>query len=88
MASNSIQTRVRSAIKKYGEMAGITGVRVSPHTLRHKFAKFYVLNGGDSFTLQKLLGHQDMTMVRRYIQMNDLDLQRQHEKFSPLNFLR
>lgn len=77
--------RARLAIKEYGRLAGIENIRVSPHTFRHTFAKIYILNGGDPFTLQKLLGHSDLTMVRRYIQMNDMDLKRQHDRFSPLN---
>ncbi|MED1874167.1 tyrosine-type recombinase/integrase [Brevibacillus borstelensis] len=81
-------SRLRQRMKKYGEAAGITGVRVSPHTLRHTFAKFYILNGGDPFSLQKILGHHDMTMVRRYVQMNDMDIRKQHERFSPMGFLR
>lgn len=41
------RSRVRTRMKKYGELAGITGVRLSPHVLRHTFAKFYLLNNGD-----------------------------------------
>lgn len=37
---------VRANMKKYGVKAGSEGVRVSPHTFRHTFAKFYILNGG------------------------------------------
>ncbi|WP_043929823.1 tyrosine-type recombinase/integrase [Bacillus sp. EB01] len=78
---------VRSRIKTYGEQAGITNVRVSPHTFRHTFAKFYILNGGDAFTLQRILGHSTMNMVRKYIQMNGEDIRQQHNQFSPLNDL-
>ncbi|MCM3592486.1 tyrosine-type recombinase/integrase [Brevibacillus composti] len=81
-------TRIRAAIKEYGRTGNIATVRVTPHTFRHTFAKFYILNGGDPYSLQKLLGHHDMTMVRRYVQMNDMDIRRQHDKYSPINFLR
>jgi len=47
-------------IRQYGVSAGITGVRVSPHTFRHTFAKMYMLNGGDLFILQKILAHHDI----------------------------
>jgi integrase/recombinase XerD len=43
------------------------------------------MNGGDAFSLQKILGHTDMSMVRKYIQMTDTDVRRQHNAFSPLN---
>jgi len=71
-------------IRLHGEKAGITGVRVSPHTFRHTFAKLYIQNGGDLFTLQKILGHHDISMVRKYVQMEQRDLQEQHAQSSPL----
>lgn len=71
-------------IRLHGDKAGITDVRVSPHTFRHTFATLYVLNGGDPFTLQKILGHHDFNMVRKYVQVNQRDLQEKHEQSSPL----
>lgn len=67
----------------YGKKAGIEGVRCSPHTLRHTAAKKFILNGGDVFTLQRLLGHTTLYMVRRYVQLTLADIQVQHERFSP-----
>jgi integrase/recombinase XerD len=74
----------RTRLHEYGEMAGITGKRVSPHTFRHTGALFYIMNGGDPFSLQKILGHSDLTMVRKYIQMTNSDVKQQHNQFSPL----
>lgn len=71
-------------IRLHGKKAGITCVRVSPHTFRHTFAKLYIQNGGDLFTLQKILGHHDISMVRKYVQMEQSDLQEQHARSSPL----
>ncbi|WP_338447756.1 tyrosine-type recombinase/integrase [Niallia oryzisoli] len=75
----------RRRLTELGEMAGISNKRVSPHTFRHTGALFYIMNGGDPFSLQKILGHSDMSMVRKYIQMTDSDVKRQHNSFSPLN---
>ncbi|MCM3078500.1 tyrosine-type recombinase/integrase [Brevibacillus invocatus] len=71
-------------ISHYGKQVGITGTRVSPHTFRHTFATHYVSSGGNIFSLQKILGHSDMSMVRKYVQLTQSDLQKHHEKNSPL----
>src|SRR5690625_489571 len=60
---------VRERIAKYGRMANIKNVRCSPHTFRHTFAKMSVQNGADIFTLQRILGHKTLDMVRRYVNM-------------------
>ncbi|RKD75249.1 integrase/recombinase XerD [Sinobaca qinghaiensis] len=75
---------VRKNLQELGKVAGITNKRVSPHTFRHTGALLYVLNGGDVFSLQRILGHSSMAMCRKYIQMNNNDVINQHNKFSPL----
>jgi integrase/recombinase XerD len=82
-----VDNTVRKLLQDYGRKAGVTNKRVSPHTFRHTGALFYIMNGGDPFSLQKILGHSDLTMVRRYVQMTDLNMKSQHKKFSPLNKL-
>ncbi|WP_100404238.1 tyrosine-type recombinase/integrase [Bacillus solitudinis] len=77
---------VRINLRDYGKGAGVKK-RVSPHTFRHTGALWYIKNGGDPFSLQKTLGHSDMSMTRKYIQMSDMDIQGQHKKFSPINNL-
>lgn len=74
-------------INAYGKMAGITGVDCRPHVFRHTFAKQYILNGGDAFTLQKILGHTTMKMVRNYVNMTDLDVSTAFNRSNPLDRL-
>ena len=74
-------------IKRRGEEAGIQGVRCSPHTLRHTFAKNFLLNGGDVFTLQKILGHTSLEVVRMYVNLVSDDILRQHRKYSPVDMM-
>lgn len=68
--------------------AGLSQNKATAHVLRHTFAKFYVQNGGDAFTLQKLLGHSRMHIVRTYVQMNAIDVAEAHRKFSPASKFR
>ena len=57
----------------------------SCHCFRHTFAKNWILQGGDMFRLQKILGHSDLTVTKEYVNMFGQDLQMDFEKFNPLD---
>jgi integrase/recombinase XerD len=78
---------VQQMLRRLGRRASITGVRCSPHTLRHTFAKNYLLNGGDIFSLQKILGHSSLSSVRLYLNLFATDIKKQHQRFSPIDNL-
>ncbi|WAH37025.1 tyrosine-type recombinase/integrase [Alicyclobacillus dauci] len=78
----------RQRLLNYAKAAGIKGVRVSPHTFRHTMAKMYILNGGDPFTLQRILGHTDIQMSKRYVNMFLADITQVHRRVSPLNWIK
>lgn len=68
-----------------GKSEGMKGVRVSPHTFRHTFAKYFLLNGGDIFSLQKILGHAEITTTKQYVNLNIKDIKMQNDKYNPLD---
>lgn len=76
---------VQQMLRRCGKKAGISGVRCSPHTLRHTFAKAYLINGGDIFSLQRILGHSSLASVRTYLNLFAADLKNQHRRFSPVD---
>jgi len=59
--------------------------RLSPHTWRHTFAKSFLLNGGDVFSLQRILGHEDISTTQIYIEYTLSELKVQNDKFNPLD---
>jgi len=76
---------IQERLTIYGKKAKIEGVRVSPHTFRHTFAKLYIMRGGDAFSLQSLLGHSTLDMVKYYVRLWGTDLQKMHRKYSPVD---
>lgn len=81
------QRTVQERLTIYGKKAKIEGVRVSPHTFRHTFAKMYIMGGGDPFSLQALLGHSTLDMVKHYVNLWGSDLQKMHRQYSPVDRL-
>ena len=61
--------------------------RLHPHLFRHTFAVRYLMNGGDVFSLQKILGHRSLEMTRRYVQLAGAEIKDKHRLFSPVDNL-
>ncbi len=51
-------------LEKKGKIELVRGQMT--HILRHTFASYYIINGGNILTLQKILGHTDIKMTMRY----------------------
>ncbi|MFV0680412.1 tyrosine-type recombinase/integrase [Ottowia sp.] len=45
------------------------------HVLRHTFASHFMINGGNILTLQRILGHANVTMTMRYAHLSPEHLQ-------------
>ena len=75
---------LRQITERIALKAGIEGA-FNPHAFRHTMATNYLRNGGDPATLQRILGHTDIsTTIRNYSHLVTDDLRAAHEKFSPL----
>ncbi len=83
MSNRTIQERIEIISGK----AGLGNIRTSPHTWRHTFARMYILNGGDPFSLKKILGHKSWEMVHHYVNLFGTEVISQHKKASPLENL-
>jgi site-specific recombinase XerD len=71
------------AMRRVGQRAGVRGVTV--HRFRHTFAVNYLRNGGDAYSLQMMLGHSTMEMVKTYLALAQADLDKNHKLASPVD---
>lgn len=67
--------QIQYHLRHYGERSGVGAeVQVSPHTFRRSFAKNKVQAGVDVFRIQALMGHSDLDMLKRYVDIYSKDL--------------
>jgi integrase len=65
--SKGERQRVEGSFETTLELAGIQNFRF--HDLRHTFASWYMMNGGDLYELAKILGHANIKMTERYAKL-------------------
>lgn len=70
--------------KKYSEQSG---TKITPYQLRHTFASMMVEGGCDVFSLQQMMGHSNIKMTKRYVDLQNGYKKQQHDAYSPINKL-
>lgn len=60
------------------------GMEFTPYHLRHTFGLWYIQNGGDVFSLQKIMGHRKLETTRIYVNLARKDVAASHKKYTPL----
>ena len=73
---------LRNPFEKVCRIAGIENFRI--HDLRHTFASMAVSSGADLYTMQKLLGHNDIAQTQRYSHLSDKHLKEATSRVSDL----
>jgi integrase len=67
LGATSGRQRVEGSFEDLLERARIEGFRF--HDLRHTFASWYMMQGGDLYELAKILGHSNIKMTERYAKL-------------------
>lgn len=73
--------------RAFAKYSALSGVKITPYQLRHSFATLFLEAGGDLFSLQKLMGHADLRMTKRYTEVKESFVSAQHQAYSPVNML-
>lgn len=74
---------LRSIILRRAEKAGIEPPTL--HSFRRYFALTMLRRGEDVFTIQKLMGHADLQIMRRYLKQTNQDTYLSHRRAGPVD---
>ena len=64
--------------RRLGQKAGVENCH--PHTFRRTFALWSLRAGMNIYALQQIMGHSDLTVLRKYLALVEEDLQEAHRK--------
>jgi integrase/recombinase XerC len=73
---------IRRILNKYAIIAGIKK-KISPHTLRHTFATHMLDRGCDLRSVQKMLGHENLSTTQIYTHVTIESLKKIYKKTHP-----
>ncbi len=77
------QSTIKQLFRRLKKLSGIP--RLRPHLLRHSFATRYLENGGDIYSLQLILGHTSLEMVKKYVHLTNSKMAVNFNNYSPLD---
>ncbi|MED4238955.1 tyrosine-type recombinase/integrase [Priestia megaterium] len=59
---------------------------IHPHQLRNNFARQFLMNGGDLYTLSRILGHSSVTVTEAaYLDLTREEIAKKYQNHSPLS---
>ena len=78
-------TGLRDIVRRRAREAGVPAPTL--HAFRRGFALLSLRNGADIYSLQRLMGHTTLQVLRRYLNQTDADLQETHRRTGPVDAL-
>jgi integrase/recombinase XerD len=77
---------LRQIVRRCAQRAGLP--EPGMHSFRRAFAINSLRNGMDVVTLQRLMGHADLSVIDRYLALLDEDLQRAHRQYGVVDNMK
>jgi len=74
---------LRGILTRRAQEAGVEEPAL--HDFRRAFALSMLRNGTDVFTLAKLMGHEGITVLQRYLKQTNLDTEEAHRRAGPVD---
>ena len=78
---------IRAMLHRRAELADLKDIP-SAHDFRRTMALEFLRNGGDIYSLQRILGHSSTAVLWRYLAQTDADGQKAHRLYSPVDRLK
>lgn len=76
---------LRRLLQRLGDAAGVK--HCAPHTFRRTFALWSLRSGMSIYHLQRLMGHEDIDVLRQYLDLVDSDIAGAHERFGAVDIV-
>jgi integrase len=71
-------------LRRRADLVGLESIPTT-HDFRRAFVLIMLRNGVESFALQKLMGHSDLQVLRRYLAQTEQDIHTAHVRGSPVD---
>ncbi|MNI65038.1 Tyrosine recombinase XerC [compost metagenome] len=82
------QLDIRNFEKALNQAGQAVKINIHPHQLRNNFAKYYILNNGDWFSLCRILGHSSVEVTHKaYLDFTDEEIGKKYQQHSPLSHM-
>lgn len=83
--TKSTALSIQSFERQLKQAAETIGFSIHPHQLRNNFARQFLLNGGDLYTLSRILGHSSVTVTEEaYLDLTREEIANKYQQHSSL----
>jgi site-specific recombinase XerD len=78
---NGIRIRPLNIQEVFSHLSVVTGIKATPHTMKHSFCTNLMRNGADIRHVQRLAKHKSILTTQQYLHVMDSELQSLHKTY-------